>query len=103
MEWNQYISIDPQVLSGKPAIRGTRLAAEQILAYLAAGKTYAELIEAWPGLTEEEIRACIAYTLDAVRFERVAGFRRRMAKNTISDLGRGVRPPAPNPGGASPG
>lgn len=76
MDWKEYISIDPQILGGKPAIRGTRLAVEQILAYLAAGKTHADLIEAWPGLTEEQIRACIAYGLDAVRFERAAGYRR---------------------------
>lgn len=52
---------DPEILSGKPIVRGTRLAVEFILEQLAAGATEAELLEDYPRLTREDILACLAY------------------------------------------
>jgi len=76
MDWHERISIDPAILGGKPAIRGTRLGVEYVLELLAAGKTVADILTGWPGLDEADVRACIAYALDAVRAERVIGYRR---------------------------
>jgi len=55
------ITLDPQVLSGKPVIRGTRLAVELILELLAAGQKEAEILESYPGLVHEDILACLEY------------------------------------------
>lgn len=55
------IWIDPARCGGKPCIRGHRIWVSLILDLLAAGSTVAEILEDYPGLTEEDIRACIAY------------------------------------------
>jgi uncharacterized protein (DUF433 family) len=61
MDWPERIILDPEILAGKPVIRGTRLAAEFILELLAAGQTEAEILYSYPGLTREDILACLAY------------------------------------------
>jgi uncharacterized protein (DUF433 family) len=55
------IVVDPEVLTGKPVIRGTRLAVEFILELLAAGQSQNELLANYPGLTREDILACLSY------------------------------------------
>jgi uncharacterized protein (DUF433 family) len=55
------IAVDPEVLAGKPVIRGTRRAVEFILELLAAGKSENELLTNYPGLTREDILACLSY------------------------------------------
>jgi uncharacterized protein (DUF433 family) len=57
----QRISIDPNVCFGKPCIRGTRIWVSLILDFLANGMTFEEIIEEYPHLTEQDIRAAIAY------------------------------------------
>ncbi len=61
MAWPQRIVVDPEVLAGKPVIRGTRLAVEFILELLAAGQTEIEVLANYPGLTREDILACLSY------------------------------------------
>lgn len=61
MEWSDRITIDPEIVGGKPAIRGTRLAVEFILELLAAGQSEAEILDQYPGLTKEDVLACLAY------------------------------------------
>jgi uncharacterized protein (DUF433 family) len=60
------ISIDPAILLGKPCIRGTRISVELILRWLSEGRTFNELIEAYPHLAEDDIRAALAYAADTV-------------------------------------
>jgi uncharacterized protein (DUF433 family) len=55
------ITLDPQVLAGKPVIRGTRIAVEFILELLASGESEAEILANYPGLTHEDILACLSY------------------------------------------
>lgn len=55
------ISIDPAVVHGRPAIRGTRVRVSDVLALLAAGATEAEILEDYPYLRSEDIRACLEY------------------------------------------
>lgn len=55
------ITVDPDVLAGKPVIRGTRLAVEFILELLAAGQSEGEILANYPGLTREDILACLSY------------------------------------------
>ena len=55
------ITIDPTVVHGRPAIRGTRMRVSDVLALLAAGADEAEILEDYPYLTVEDIKACLAY------------------------------------------
>lgn len=55
------ISIDPEVVHGRPAIRGTRMRVSDVLGLLGAGASEAEIIEDYPYLTVEDIRACLVY------------------------------------------
>jgi uncharacterized protein (DUF433 family) len=61
------ISVDPNVCFGKPCIRGTRIWVSLILDFLASGMTIKEIIEEYPQLTEEDIRAAIAYGAEMSR------------------------------------
>lgn len=65
------IVIDARVLLGKPAVRGTRLAVEFILDLLAQGWTEQEVLAQYPGLTHEDILACLRYATDVLKAERV--------------------------------
>jgi uncharacterized protein (DUF433 family) len=63
------IEINPRVMLGKPVIRGTRITVELILRRLAEGGTQADLLEAYPHLTERDIHAAIAYAADTLAHE----------------------------------
>jgi uncharacterized protein (DUF433 family) len=58
---SERIVVDPEVLAGKPVIRGTRLAVEFVLELLAAGQSEDDLLKYYPGLTREDILACLSY------------------------------------------
>jgi len=66
------ISVDPQVCFGKPCIRGTRVWVSLLLDNLAAGTTVEELLEAYPQLSEADIRAALAYGAESTRERFVA-------------------------------
>lgn len=61
------ISVDPNVCFGKPCIRGTRIWVSLLLDLLASGMSIEELLEEYPQLTEEDIRAAIAYGAEMTR------------------------------------
>ena len=61
------ISIDPNVCFGKPCVRGTRIWVSLLLDFLANGTTMEELLEEYPQLTMEDIRAAIAYGAEMAR------------------------------------
>ncbi|OGO64300.1 MAG: hypothetical protein A2Z45_07555 [Chloroflexi bacterium RBG_19FT_COMBO_55_16] len=61
------ISVDPNICFGKPCIRGTRIWVSLILDFLASGTTMEELLEEYPQLTVEDIRAAIAYGAEMAR------------------------------------
>ena len=61
MNWRDRIEIEPDVLAGKPVVRGTRLSAELILELLAAGETEEQLLSDYPRLTREDVLACLSY------------------------------------------
>jgi uncharacterized protein (DUF433 family) len=65
------IEINPAVMMGKPVIRGTRITVELILRKLAEGATEAELLEDYPRLKPDDIRAAIAYGAASVAHEEV--------------------------------
>ncbi len=55
------IVVNPEVVHGRPAVRGTRVRVTDVLSLLAAGATEAEILEDYPYLTADDIRACLAY------------------------------------------
>lgn len=65
------IAVDPAVMMGKPVIRGTRITVELILRKLAEGAGEADLLEDYPRLTKEDIRAAVAYGAASVAHEEV--------------------------------
>lgn len=65
------IALDPNVLVGKPVIRGTRLAVEFVIGLLADGWNEADIIDNYPGLAHEDILACLAYARDVLSSEKV--------------------------------
>jgi uncharacterized protein (DUF433 family) len=65
------IVLDPQVLAGKPVVRGTRLSVEFIIGLMADGWAEADILHNYPGLGREDIAACLAYARDMLRGEKV--------------------------------
>jgi uncharacterized protein (DUF433 family) len=71
LDWQERIVIDPDILAGKPIVGGTRLAVEFIIDLLAQGWTEAELLRNYPGLTHEDVQACLSYASATLQAERV--------------------------------
>jgi uncharacterized protein (DUF433 family) len=65
------IEIDPNVMMGKPVIRGTRITVELILRKLSEGATETELLNGYPRLTREDIQAAMRYAADALAHEEI--------------------------------
>jgi uncharacterized protein (DUF433 family) len=67
MDWRKYIYSDIKIMMGKPVIIGTRIPVELVLEKIAAGETFEQVLEAHPRLTNEAIRAAIAFAAEALR------------------------------------
>ena len=72
VNWRERVVSTPEVLRGKPGIRGTRIPVSLILGYLAADYTYSEIIQEFPDLKKEDILACLDYARELSEIE-VAG------------------------------
>jgi uncharacterized protein (DUF433 family) len=64
MDWRKFIESDPKIMMGKPVIKGTRITVELILEKIAGGESFEQVIEAHPRLTNEAIRAAIAFAAE---------------------------------------
>ncbi len=71
MGYKERIEINPRVMGGKPVIRGTRIPVELLLRKLAEGATDQLLLEAYPGLKLEDIKAALAYAAESVAHEEI--------------------------------
>ena len=67
MNYQNIITIEPGKRGGRPTIRGMRIAVADVLGWLATGMTHEEILSDYPELTEEDIRACLAYAADRER------------------------------------
>ncbi|MBU6349725.1 MAG: DUF433 domain-containing protein [Caldilinea sp.] len=67
MNYQDYITIEPDKRGGKPCIRGMRITVYDVLDSLASDMTEAEILEDFPDLTHEDIRACLAFAADRER------------------------------------
>jgi uncharacterized protein (DUF433 family) len=71
VEWKRHIVSEPEILRGKPRLKGTRIPVGLVLGYLAAGKTAKDIIAEFPDLNREQIAACLDYARDLAEFEAV--------------------------------
>jgi uncharacterized protein (DUF433 family) len=71
MAWQDRIILDPEILTGKPIIKGSRIAVEFVIDLLAQGWTDQQILDNYPGLTEGDIRACLAYASERLHSERI--------------------------------
>ncbi|MEX2599909.1 MAG: DUF433 domain-containing protein [Dehalococcoidia bacterium] len=71
MQWQERITTDPAVLVGKPVVKGSRLAVEFIIDLLAQGWSVDDVLQSYPGLTTDDVRACFAYASHVLHSERV--------------------------------
>ena len=72
MNWQDRILSDPQVLRGKPCIKGTRIPAALVLGYLAAGSETAAILKEFADLTGADVVACLDYARELADFEAVS-------------------------------
>ena len=66
VNWRERIAIDPEVLGGKPVVKGTRLSVEFVVGLLAEGWTEQQLLANYPALATDDVRACLAYAAELV-------------------------------------
>jgi uncharacterized protein (DUF433 family) len=67
MNYQNIITIEPGKRGGRPCIRRMRIAVADVLGWLAAGMSHAEILGDYPELTDEDIRACLAFAADRER------------------------------------
>jgi uncharacterized protein (DUF433 family) len=65
------ITLDPNILAGKPVIRGTRISVEFVIGLMADGWSEADILANYPGIRREDILACLAYARETLSSERV--------------------------------
>ena len=78
-DWRDRIVTDPDILVGKPTIKGTRISVELILGWLAQGWTHEQVLEAYPHITREDILAALAFAADLMREEQFASIHKAAA------------------------
>lgn len=66
MNWKNSIVSDPEIMFGKPIIKGTRVPVDLILNKLAGGRTVEQLLKSYPHLTSDDIYACLYYAAESV-------------------------------------
>ena len=71
MDWQNHITVDPKILVGKPIIKGTRLAVEFIVDLLSQGWPESEVLRNYPGITHEDITACLKYATSVLKAEKI--------------------------------
>ena len=72
IDWHRYITVDPSMHDGRPTVRGMRLSVEDVLDYLASGMSIDDVRRDFPELTQEDVRACLAYASEQVRARRAS-------------------------------
>ena len=71
MKWNDRIDVNPEILTGNPVVKGTRLAVEFVLDLLAQGWSEVEVLSNYPGLTHKDAPACLGYASAILHAEKV--------------------------------
>ena len=71
MNWRDQITVDPNILVGKPIIKGTRISVEFVIDLLGRGWTTEQILREYDHLTAENLQACLAYASEVLKSERV--------------------------------
>ncbi|MEW6744271.1 MAG: DUF433 domain-containing protein [Planctomycetota bacterium] len=71
MKWQDRIIVDPQILTGKPVIRGTRISVDFVIGLLGRGWTVEQVLKEYDHLTPADVQACLAYASEVLQSERV--------------------------------
>ena len=71
MNWQDRIVVNPDVLAGKPAVRGTQWEVEMIIDLLAEGRSPQQILASYPGLVPADISACLQYATETLKGERI--------------------------------
>lgn len=71
MDTNAFIEINPQIMMGKPVIKGTRITVEMVLESLSAGESVEDLIDAYPRLSKDAILAALSFAAEALKGEKI--------------------------------
>jgi uncharacterized protein (DUF433 family) len=71
LNWKERVIVDPHILVGKPVVKGTRLAVEYIVELLAQGWSEDDILRSYPGLTQDDIKACLQYASAVLHAEKV--------------------------------
>jgi uncharacterized protein (DUF433 family) len=72
MNWRDRITSDPDILVGKPTVKGTRISVELILGWLANGWTHEMILESYPQIVRDDILAALAFAAEMMREEEYA-------------------------------
>ncbi len=72
MKWREHIASDPLILRGKPCIKGTRIPVALILGYLASGRSADTILQEFPDLKPDDVKACLDYARELADFHAVA-------------------------------
>ena len=70
MTLNEWVEVDPDVMCGKPVIKGTRIPVELVVRKLGEGATIGDLLEGYPNLTKQAIHAALLYAADTIADEQ---------------------------------
>jgi len=71
MDWHERIAVDPNILVGKPIVKGTRIAVEFVIELLGRGWTVEQVLHEYEHLQPEDIQACLAYAGEVLKSEKV--------------------------------
>ena len=71
MDWRDHIVVDSQILVGKPVVKGTRISVEMVIDLLAVGWTEQQVLDSYPTLKADDVRACLAYASEILHSEKV--------------------------------
>ena len=72
MDWKEHIVVNPEILVGKPIIKGTRISVEFLLDCFASGWSYDDILESYPHLCREQVQAAVAFAAELFKEERIA-------------------------------
>ena len=67
VDWKEHVTSDPDILVGKPVIKGTRISVELILGWLANGWSFEQVLESYPHITRDDILAALAFAAEMMR------------------------------------
>jgi uncharacterized protein (DUF433 family) len=70
MDWKEHITVNPDILVGKPIIKGTRISVELLLDRFADGWSYDEILAAYPHISREQVQAAVAFAAELFKEDR---------------------------------